>query len=239
MFIRIKTNAPVRNSKGWRVRSSSECDVNFEQRGSHLGNKQNNFTTSWLCGYTVDGSEIRRAPVEVGSFSRLSRLSHYLQGFVHRRWLFRISSINSINYFIVLLSGHKISSPPKYVQFQQGFNAFLHFLNLQKPQLPRRETTPRESHWNQKSMLDTGNVWQLQAQQIHEEFTKRWHDYNCTSQDVFKFYSFFNARYFNRFDRQESQERFFGNTLNLSKFRDWIFPFKSFICEVSLISCLL
>ena len=66
-----------------------------------------------------------------------------------------------------------VSSPPKYLQFQQGFNAFLHFLNLQKPQLPRRETTPRESHRNQKSMLDTGNFWQLQAQQIHEEFTKR------------------------------------------------------------------
>ena len=39
---------------------------------------------------TVDGSEIRRAPVEVGS------LSHYLQGFIHPRWLFGISSINSI-----------------------------------------------------------------------------------------------------------------------------------------------
>ncbi len=30
---------------------------------------------------TVDGSEIRRSPVEVGS------LSHYLQGFIHSRWL--------------------------------------------------------------------------------------------------------------------------------------------------------
>ena len=38
---------------------------------------------------TVDGSEIRRSPVEVGS------LSHYLQGFIHSRWC-RINSINSI-----------------------------------------------------------------------------------------------------------------------------------------------
>ena len=30
---------------------------------------------------TVDGSEIRRSPVEVGS------LSHYLQGFIDPRWL--------------------------------------------------------------------------------------------------------------------------------------------------------
>ncbi len=29
----------------------------------------------------VGGSEIRRSPVEVGS------LSHYLQGFIHPRWL--------------------------------------------------------------------------------------------------------------------------------------------------------
>ena len=37
---------------------------------------------------TVDGSEFRRSPVEVGS------LSHYLQSFIHPRWC-RISSINS------------------------------------------------------------------------------------------------------------------------------------------------
>jgi len=39
---------------------------------------------------TVDGSEIRRSPVEVGS------LHHHLQGFIHPRWLFGISSINRI-----------------------------------------------------------------------------------------------------------------------------------------------
>ena len=38
-------------------------------------------------GNTVDGRN--PAPVEVGS------LSHYLQGFIHPRWLFWISSINS------------------------------------------------------------------------------------------------------------------------------------------------
>ena len=40
--------------------------------------------------HTVDGSGIRRSPVEVGS------LSHYLQGFIRSRWR-RISSINSMN----------------------------------------------------------------------------------------------------------------------------------------------
>ena len=34
-------------------------------------------------------AEIRRSPVEAGSFS------HHLQGFLHPRWLFGISSINS------------------------------------------------------------------------------------------------------------------------------------------------
>ena len=36
-------------------------------------------------------SEIRRSPVEVGS------LCQFLQGFVHSRWLFGISSINFSN----------------------------------------------------------------------------------------------------------------------------------------------
>ena len=38
--------------------------------------------------HAVDGLEIRGSPVEVGS------LSHYLQGFIHPRWVFGISSIN-------------------------------------------------------------------------------------------------------------------------------------------------
>ena len=43
-------------------------------------------------------AEIRRSPVEVGS------LSHYLRGFIHPRWLFGISAINSMTL---------ISSPRK------------------------------------------------------------------------------------------------------------------------------
>ena len=44
----------------------------------------------------VDGSEIRKKPVEVGS------LSHYLEWFRHCWWLFGISSINT---FIIVFSG--------------------------------------------------------------------------------------------------------------------------------------
>ena len=52
---------------------------------------------------TVDGKN--PAPVEVGS------LSHYLQGFIHPRWLFGISSINSIPIRHV-----EILKKPVYVQ---------------------------------------------------------------------------------------------------------------------------
>ena len=45
---------------------------------------------SRFTGSTVDGSEIRRSPVEVGS------LSHYFQGFIYSKWLFGISSTKSI-----------------------------------------------------------------------------------------------------------------------------------------------
>ena len=45
---------------------------------------------------TVDGSEIRQeSPVEVGSVSTI-----IYQGFIHPRWLFGISSINSMNIYI-------------------------------------------------------------------------------------------------------------------------------------------
>ena len=56
---------------------------------------------------TVDGSEIRRSPVQVGS------LSHYLQGLIHPLWLFGISSINSmlgygsVLFQMVLVLGQK------------------------------------------------------------------------------------------------------------------------------------
>ena len=46
-------------------------------------------SSPWASSHTVDASEIRRSPVEVGS------LSHYLQGSIYPRWC-RISSINSI-----------------------------------------------------------------------------------------------------------------------------------------------
>ena len=49
---------------------------------------------------TVDGSEIRISPVEVGSFFR------YLQGCLHRRWLFGISSINSSEYTLKRIEQH-------------------------------------------------------------------------------------------------------------------------------------
>ena len=50
------------------------------------------------CMITVDGSEIRRSPVEVGS------LSHYLRGFVHPNGGDRrISSIKGIVAHLLLL----------------------------------------------------------------------------------------------------------------------------------------
>ena len=45
-------------------------------------------------GISLDGLEPVNSPVEVGRFDSLS---HYLQGFIHSRWLFGISSINSIS----------------------------------------------------------------------------------------------------------------------------------------------
>ena len=41
---------------------------------------------------TADGSEILRAPAEVGS------LSHYLQAFLHPRWLFGISEPSTVSW---------------------------------------------------------------------------------------------------------------------------------------------
>ena len=50
--------------------------------------------------------EIRLSPVEVGS------LFHCLQGFIHLRWLFQISSINSMSHngFIFAEIGVKITN---------------------------------------------------------------------------------------------------------------------------------
>jgi len=62
--------------------------------------------------HTVDGSEIRHPPVEVGS------LSHYLQGFTHPRWC-RISSINSMCVFVCFLV------PQSFLKRWVFFKAFL------------------------------------------------------------------------------------------------------------------
>ena len=51
-------------------------------------------------GPTVDGSEIQRSPVEVGS------LSHYLQGFMHARWLFRFLNHQRCHQFSMELWGN-------------------------------------------------------------------------------------------------------------------------------------
>ena len=54
--------------------------------------------------YTVDGSEMLRSPVEVG------RLSHYLQGFIHPRWLFGISEPSAVWLFGLGIFGFHVSS---------------------------------------------------------------------------------------------------------------------------------
>jgi len=55
---------------------------------------------------TVDGSEIRRSPVEVGSLSR------NLEDFIHPRWLLGISSINSRSVVAYLLDNTPIPPTP-------------------------------------------------------------------------------------------------------------------------------
>ena len=55
----------------------------------------------------VDGAEIRRSPVEVGSLYRLYR---YLQGFIHPGWLFGISEPSTVSFntdeSFVVTDGH-------------------------------------------------------------------------------------------------------------------------------------
>ena len=50
---------------------------------------------SWFrnMAHAVDGLEIRGSPVEVGS------LSHYLQGFIHPRWVFGISEPSTVCFW--------------------------------------------------------------------------------------------------------------------------------------------
>ena len=60
----------------------------FQKSGQNSGNSQR-----LADSHNVD----ERNPAPVGRWCLL--FSHYLQGFVHPRWLFRISSINSITVF--------------------------------------------------------------------------------------------------------------------------------------------
>ena len=61
--------------------------------GLHVG--KGGQCSCWVGGTTtVDGSEIRRSPVDMVNICKY-QISHYLQGFIHPRWLFGISSINS------------------------------------------------------------------------------------------------------------------------------------------------
>ena len=105
-----------RTVKSWQSR---DCLLNVKEKGFHTVNGSEIRPTSWYGKYpiiiyrvlfrgdnqrsTVDGSEIRRSPVEVGS------LSHNLQSFMHPRWC-SISSINSIGPNATLLPSLKLAA---------------------------------------------------------------------------------------------------------------------------------
>ena len=62
-------------------------------------------------GISLDGLEPANSPVEVGRFGSLS---HYLQGFIHSRLLFGISSINSISLeHVFFVSESKTEKAPQ------------------------------------------------------------------------------------------------------------------------------
>ena len=79
---------------------------------------------------TVDGSEIRHPPVEIGS------LSHSLQGLIHPRWLFGISSINSriYNSSLVQWCQHE------WLTFEAGFTSFTTPLKWKHTVFPQNQT---------------------------------------------------------------------------------------------------
>ena len=79
---------------------------------SHTSTK-NTKTEVWKS--TVDGSDIRRSPVEVGS------LSHYLQGFIYPRWC-RMSSIN--NSFVIFLRYGLGRPPAQHASHHQDYYIF-------------------------------------------------------------------------------------------------------------------
>ena len=68
----------------------------FQRGGSNhqLDEYEDDIHLSWNMSHTVDGSEIRRSPVEVGSWS------HYLQGFINPRWC-RISEPSTVWVYMV------------------------------------------------------------------------------------------------------------------------------------------
>ena len=63
---------------------------------------------------TVDGSEIRRLPVEVGSFSS------YLQGFIHPRWLARFFSSTVCSGCWLFIVWIQTTSPSRLPFHQKG-----------------------------------------------------------------------------------------------------------------------
>ena len=68
------SHEPFRTLKWSQKMVMTSCDSN-EDMGKTAG-------IGFEVNDTVDGPEIRRSPVEVGSSS------HYLQGFIHPKWLF-------------------------------------------------------------------------------------------------------------------------------------------------------
>ena len=89
------------------------CEYLLNPRGLFQGYIMIHHVVSSLGWNTVDGSEIRRSPVEVGS------LSHYLPGFIHPRWC-RISCINSMIRFVQICSPKKSCFDPPQ-DFPKGF----------------------------------------------------------------------------------------------------------------------
>ena len=55
--------------------------------------------------HTVDGSEIRRSPVDIREYPEIS------QGFIDNRWLFGMSSINYVSLFPAGISFSRVVGP--------------------------------------------------------------------------------------------------------------------------------
>ncbi len=99
---------------------------------------------------TVDGSEIRRSPVEVGS------LSHYLQCFIHPRWLDGISSINGISpktsvLYFTNLKEWSLSWEVHVFQHEKELGGFSVLGGLFTPKVPAFEVTKYASDMSKAS----------------------------------------------------------------------------------------